>query len=155
MSAPASVLTERRQAIRLLADLVYRMIAKAARRDEAAPAYTSFIAEARRQGLAANTDMVKAAVALLVQAGRIARIGQTSHQGYLLPGTELRTQSSCQPAGFRRVIDRGALRCPTLEERTAMFAGQRYEDVPHREGRIVSINPYLETHGWASPLAGE
>lgn len=153
MSAAGAVDAEGRNA---LADLAYRMIVAAARKDEAAPTHVAIVAAARQRGLAATDNAVRLAMKDLVRCGRVALLGATCHMGYSLPGTELRTQSSCQPAGFRRLgVERTALRCPTLEERAAMFAGQRYEDVPHREGPVMRGNPYLEAHGWASPLAGE
>lgn len=156
MSAPVSVMAERRQLPARLGDLIYGMIVAAARADQAAPTYITIIAEARRHGLTVTATTVKDAIGGLVRAGRVGRVGRTNHQGYSLPGTDLRTQSSCQDSGYRRLgAERTSLRCPTLEERAEMLCGQRYEDVPHTQGRYVSINPFLEAHGWASPLSGE
>jgi hypothetical protein len=156
MSAAAAVAEQRRDLLSRLGDLIYRMIVAAALTDQAAPTHTTMAVEARKLGLAVTDNAVRTAMADLLRSGRVALAGATCHAGYLIPGTDLRTQSSCQPAGYRGAgMERGALRSPTLEERAAMFVGQRYEDVPHSQGRVVSINPYLEAHGWASPLTGE
>lgn len=147
---------QRREMMDRLGELMLGMIVAAARADEAAPTHTEMVAQARRRGLDASNNAVRLALADLVHKGRVALLGATCHAGYAIPGTELRTQSSCQASGYRRAgMECRRPRSPTLEERAAMFAGQRYEDVPHRDGPVMRGNPFLEAHGWASPLAGE
>jgi len=158
MSARRSLTdAQRMQMMSRLRNLVLRMIIAAARKDEAAPTHTEMLAEARRRGLDASNNAVRLTMVDLLKEGRIALLGSTCHAGYSIPGTDLRTQSSCQPVGYRSAgIERRSLRCPTLEERAAAFGGERpyaVDDVVPPRGRDFTGNAFLEAHGWTSPLA--
>lgn len=135
-----------------LADMVFVMIAASAREGRPAPGYAAIAAEARRQGLPSRYNWITGAIDRLERAGRLRREGATSRRSYALPGTAHVAIPSRYGSAGRLPPERPMPASPTLEERLAMYGGQRYEDVPHRQGRVVTLNPYLLPHGWASPL---
>jgi hypothetical protein len=109
---------------------------------------------AERRGVHIEPTAVSSHINVLADEGLITRGGTRNQRTYTIPGTGWKTTPAPLANTMKYGPEReGPLRSPTLEERRAMFAHQRYEDVPHREGPLVRLPvPSAGGQRWAAPI---
>lgn len=115
----------------------------------------SVLAEmAGRRGVHIDATAVSSHLNVLEDEGLITRGGTRNRRTYAISGTGWATTPAPLANTMKYGPEReGPPRSPTLEERRAMFAGQRYEDGPETPGPLVRMRlNTARAHGWASPL---
>lgn len=136
------------------AAVLLAIIREAAEAGAETPRNSALAKMAARRGVHIEPTAVSSHINVLEDEGLITRGGTRNQRTYAIPGTGWATTPAPLANAMKYGPEReGPLRSPTLEERRAMFAGQRYEDGPETPGPLVRIRiNTVRAHGWASPL---
>lgn len=118
------------------------------------PRHSELSEIAAKRGVRIDPTAVSAHINVLESEGLIVRGGTRNQRTYALPGTSWTTAPAPLANAMKYGPEReGPPRSPTLEERRAMFAHQRYEDGPEKPGPLVRWPvPEARARAWASPL---